>query len=236
MPERPIAVVLAAGVGARVGDATPKQFLPLNGIPVLARTVRSLAWCDRILVVHHPAHLDRTRVVLEEAGLGARVELTEGGPTRRSSIAAALAALEDAAADAPLVLQNAASPNTPRRLVEACIAGLDTHEVAQAFMPAVHTIFTHDGDELTEVLQRDRLGYSADPTVYRLGCLRRIVASQTQDDAAGEMTLDTARALGIPVVLVRSPGTNIKLTTHADLAVLQAVLGSGDGWADRPAD
>jgi 2-C-methyl-D-erythritol 4-phosphate cytidylyltransferase len=122
------------------------------------------------------------------------------------------------------VLQNAASPNTSPDLLHACLAGLSTHDVVQAYVPAVHTIFSHDGRELTEVLPRSGLGYSADPTVYRLGCLRRIVAAQAADIAAGEMTLDTARALGIPVLLVPSPSSNIKLTTAADLILLRALV------------
>lgn len=236
MPDSAVAVVLAAGVGARVGGGEPKQFLELNGIPVLARTIRSLAWCERILVVHHPDHAERTRGLVERAGLGSRVTLAAGGATRRASIAAALAALADAADDAPLVLQNAASPNTPVELFRACLAGLRTHDVVQAYVPAVHTVFSHDGRELTEVLPRDRLGYSADPTVYRLGCLHRIVAAQAADITAGEMTLDTARALGIPVLLVPSPASNLKLTTAADLLLLRALVApSPDGASHRDA-
>ena len=46
-----MAVVLAAGVGSRVGHDLPKQFLDLNGIPVLARTVGNLSWCSQVVVV-----------------------------------------------------------------------------------------------------------------------------------------------------------------------------------------
>jgi 2-C-methyl-D-erythritol 4-phosphate cytidylyltransferase len=233
LPDSPVAVVLAAGVGARVGGDEPKQFLELNGIPVLERTLASLAWCDRIVLVHHPDHADRIRSLVEHAGLGSRVTLVAGGATRRSSVAAALAALAEAGDDVPLVLQNAASPNTPPDLLHACLAGLSTHDVVQAYVPAVHTIFSHDGRELTEVLPRSGLGYSADPTVYRLGCLRRIVSAQGADAAAGEMTLDTARALGIPVLLVPSPSSNIKLTTAADLILLRALVAPEPDTASR---
>ena len=228
MPETTIAIILAGGMGARVGAETPKQFLELNGIPVLVRTVTTLMWCDRVIVVHHPEYLDLTHDLLEQAGLASRVELVPGGATRRQSVAAALAALEDAGDDIALVLQNAASPNTPRRLVEACLGGLSTHDVVVAYVPAVHTIFSHDGRELSEVLPRSSLGYTADPTVYRLGCLRRIVAAQAEGVGPGEMTIDTARALRIPVLVVPSPETNLKLTNGNDMIVLQALFASTD--------
>lgn len=223
MPDDPVAVILAAGVGARVGDELPKQFLDLQGVPVLALTVASLAWCRQLVVVHHPQHLDRTRRVVEKVCPPGAVTLVPGGSTRRTSIAAALAAVADLPDAVPLVLQNAASPNTPKRLVEECLEALASYDVAQAYVPAVHTVFQHQGGELTQVLERSSLGYSADPTVYRLGTLRRIAAAQTSDTATGEMTLDTARALGIPVRLVASPESNIKLTTRNDLAVLRGL-------------
>lgn len=223
MPDGPVAVVLAAGVGARVGGELPKQFLDLNGLPVLARTVASLAWCERVVVVHHPQHLDRTREAIDLVCPPGAVTLVPGGSTRRLSIGAALTAVADVSDHVPLVLQNAASPNTPRSLVEQCLEALESYEVAQAYVPAVHTVFEHAGGELTQVLPRGSLGYSTDPTAYRVGCLRRIAAAQASDVTTGEMTLDTARALGIPVRLVPSPESNFKLTTRNDLVVLRAL-------------
>ena len=219
-----VAVVLSAGVGARVGAETPKQFLDLNGVPALVRSVSSVGWCERVIVVHHPDYADLTRDLLASSGLLSRVTLVPGGATRRQSVAAALEALANAEDDVALVLQNAASPNTPRQLIADCVARLATHDVVVAYVPAVHTIFSHDGRELTEVLPRKTLGYTTDPTVYRLGTLRRIAEAQAASADAGEMTIDTARALGIDVLLVRSPETNLKLTTNNDLLVLRAIL------------
>lgn len=227
MPDATIAVVLAAGVGARVGDELPKQFLDLGGAPVLARTVASLSWCSTVVVVHHPEHEQRTRAAVHQVLAPEAVTLVPGGATRRLSIAAALEAVVHLPDSAPLVLQNGASPNTPRWLVEQCLQALQHYEVAQAYVPAVHTVFEHAADELTRVLPRSSLGYSTDPTVYRLGCLRRIAEAQAADRGSGEMTLDTARTLGIPVRLVASPESNFKLTTRNDLVVLRALLAAG---------
>ena len=64
MIEDLLAVVLAAGEGSRVAHHEPKQFMDLNGSPVIARTVANLDWCSHIVVVHHPDHRDRTRRLL----------------------------------------------------------------------------------------------------------------------------------------------------------------------------
>jgi 2-C-methyl-D-erythritol 4-phosphate cytidylyltransferase len=226
LSDDPVAVVLAAGVGSRLGDELPKQFVELHGTPVLGRTLAGLAWCSRIVVVHHPQHLERTREVVEQACGAGQARLVPGGSTRRLSITAALAVLDDLPDDVPLILQNAASPNTPRQLFVECLQALRSYQVAQAYVPALHTIFSHEAGKLTQVLKRTTLGYSADPTVYRLGCLRRIMEAQKSQVSEGEMTLDTARELGLAVRLVASPETNIKLTTRNDLIVLRAVTDS----------
>jgi 2-C-methyl-D-erythritol 4-phosphate cytidylyltransferase len=224
LPEESVAVILAAGVGSRVGESAPKQFLDLNGTPVLARTVANLAWCARVLIVHHPEHLQRTSSVVKQVRPQRGVTFVSGGSTRRGSISAALAALPHPSDDVPVILQNAASPNTPAWLVKRCLQALQSYEVVQAYVPAIHTILRHENGDVSEILQRSTLAYSVDPTVYRLGSLRRIVAAQTSEVAEGEMTLDTARALGIPVHLVESPDSNVKLTTMNDLVVLRALV------------
>ena len=232
-----MAVVLAAGEGSRVAGREPKQFIDLNGLSVIARTVVNLDWCSRIVVVYHPAHLDRTRQLLTQAGSPTSVTLVPGGATRRLSISAALAAVSDLSDDVPLVLQNGASPNTPPRLVADCVAALETHEIAQAFIPAVATIIRHHDGELSEVLPRSSLGYAVDPTVFRLGCLRRIVAAQAARVHSGEMTTDTAREMGVAIRLVASPESNVKLTTPNDLVLLQSLVAAHEppdsGQRDR---
>jgi 2-C-methyl-D-erythritol 4-phosphate cytidylyltransferase len=227
-PEDAVTIVLAAGIGSRVAGDAPKQFLDLNGAPVLRHTLSHLIDCPRVVVVHHPDHLDRTREIVEQAALVQPVSLTPGGSTRRESISAALASVADIRDEAPLVLQNAASPNTPAWLVHQCLDALERYDVVQAYIPAVHTIFRRAGNELVETLDRNSLGYSVDPTVYRLGCLRRIAT--VQDAVAGEMTLDTARFLGTTVGLLASPASNVKLTTPHDLLLLRA-LTAGSGYA-----
>jgi 2-C-methyl-D-erythritol 4-phosphate cytidylyltransferase len=224
LPEDAVAVILAAGVGSRVGDRTPKQFLDLNGAPVLARTVANLAWCARVVIVHHPEHLEQTSVAVKQVGLQQGVTFVPGGRTRRGSISAALATLPNLPDEVPLILQNAASPNTPTRLVMQCLQALETYEVVQAYVPAIHTILRHENGDVSEILQRRTLAYSVDPTVYRLGSLRRIAAAQASEATDGEMTLDTARALSIAVHLVESPDSNVKLTTMNDLVVLRALV------------
>ena len=181
MPETTIAIVLASGVGTRVGAETPKQFLELNGITVLVRTVTSIAWCDRVVVC-----ITRTFGPLTQtcwnSRLASRVELVPAerpgvSPSRRPG--SARGRRRRRRTRAPKCSQH---PHTPRRLVEACLDGLSTPDVVVAYVPAVHTIFSHDGRELLRSSRAAAWSHRR-PDCLRLGCLRRIVAAQAKVSA-----------------------------------------------------
>ena len=79
------ALIVAAGRGTRMGSPTPKAFLPLGGVPILARAVAAFSAHPRIgLVVAVVSDLDAARRALGEAA--ARVVLVAGGPERQDSV------------------------------------------------------------------------------------------------------------------------------------------------------
>lgn len=220
-----IAVVLAGGSGRRFTPGpVPKQLVPLDGRPLFTHCLETYLGIDRIdgvRLVVHADHADRFESVLHERGLVDRVSTVLGGPTRQASIANALRDLDFAGG--LVVLQNAASPLTSPDLVRRCLDAAGSHVAVQAFVPALHTVFDVDGQTMGRVLPRARLGYTCDPTVYRLDVLRRVVAA-LDGDPRGEDTVSVARRLGIAVHLVRSDHDNLKITTRADLGAAEALL------------
>jgi 2-C-methyl-D-erythritol 4-phosphate cytidylyltransferase len=121
-----------------------------------------------------------------------------------------------------VVLHNAASPNTPRDLVLRCLEAAGRTGAAQAYVPAHHTVVRLVDGTVDRVVSTDPLGYTADPTVYRIGLLRNVLSESSQ--AAGEMTLDLVRRQGAPVAAVESPPGNIKVTVPTDLVVLGQLM------------
>src|SRR5439155_13679968 len=117
------ALIVAAGRGTRMGSPTPKAFLPLGGVPILARAVAAFSAHPRIgLVVAVVSDLDAARRALGEAA--ARVVLVAGGPERQDSVRLGLAAVGEVSL---VLVHDAARPLVPRRVVDAVLEAAARH-------------------------------------------------------------------------------------------------------------
>ncbi|WMS42153.1 bifunctional 2-C-methyl-D-erythritol 4-phosphate cytidylyltransferase/2-C-methyl-D-erythritol 2,4-cyclodiphosphate synthase [Acuticoccus sp. MNP-M23] len=209
------AVVVAAGRGTRSGSATPKQFLPIGGVPVVARCVDAL--------LHHPL-IRRVAVAIGpddaaafDAAIGsrrARILTVTGGGTRQASVAAAMDAL---AGDPPdnVLIHDGARPFVSAAVVTRVVEALAT---ASAVIPAVavaDTLKRVDGDNVTETVARDGLVQAQTPQGFHFAPLQaaHAAAADTLTDDAGLM-----EAAGHPVRVVEGERANYKLTTADDLA------------------
>lgn len=222
-----IAVILASGSGTRFGGhSVPKQLTELMGKPLFVHaleTYRKIQEIDRSYLVVNPVFAEQFAKILHEFGWQNEVTTLEGGRTRQVSISNALQAIPEE--DGLVVLQNSVSPLTSEELIRECLEAAHDVEAVQAYCPAYHTIFELAGDRLGSVLQRSGLGYTCDPTVYRVSLLRRVFSHlERSGGLQGEDTLSVVRALGVPVTLVRSDYENTKVTTRFDLMTVEAIM------------
>src|SRR6202022_2499765 len=98
------AILPAAGLGTRMGAETPKQFLELDGVPVLIFTLRRLAACPAItdfVIATRAEEVDAIAARVAKENLGGPVRVVRGGDTRQDSVANALA---EVPSDADLIL------------------------------------------------------------------------------------------------------------------------------------
>src|SRR4051812_43883228 len=95
---RNVAVVLAGGVGARIGLGIPKQLIKIAGRSILEHTIDAFQQhpdVDEVLVLMAPGHLDAVREILRSGRYPKVVDVVEGRPTRSDTTLAALAWLGD---------------------------------------------------------------------------------------------------------------------------------------------
>src|SRR5450755_2226368 len=95
-------ILPAAGLGTRMAAAQPKQFLELNGLPILIHSLRAFAAVPRVTAIYVAVRHNEMERVKEqvaeysvEFGFGGRVYVVEGGDNRQESVANALAALNN---------------------------------------------------------------------------------------------------------------------------------------------
>lgn len=208
-------LLLAAGSGTRVGAGRPKQLLHLAGRSLVHHAATTYRGAAVVVVVYHPDHRDEIVDAARDALGSTEVRSVPGGTDRRTSIANGVDELMRIGwlDEAIVVLQNAASPDTPRELASQVVAAATLDGAAQAVVPSQHTLVELDDGHIRHVVPHGTLFHTVDPTAYRFDVLRDSLV----DTDGGERTLDLVRRAGVTVTAVPSPASNLKVTTSEDL-------------------
>jgi len=141
---RHIAIILAGGMGSRVGGKAPKQLLPLaDGRSILEHSVDAFekATCiDEIAVVMHPDWMEEARELCERNNWSKVKMIIPGGSERwESSWHAILAYMDET--DAALWLHDAARPFVSQRIIADVAEALETHEAVTVAVPVTDTLY-----------------------------------------------------------------------------------------------
>jgi 2-C-methyl-D-erythritol 4-phosphate cytidylyltransferase len=223
-------VVVAAGRSTRVGGELPKQYLPLDGVPILLRSVRPFAShpdVAQVVVVLAPAEAESPPAFLAEL-LGETLGIAAGGRERSDSVAAGLRALR---AGCEIVLvHDGARPFVDRGVIDAVIGHARAGEGAVAAVPVSDTIKEAVGADPTLIgrtVPRTGLWRAQTPQ----GFPRRLLEQAYAQAGAGASGATDDAALvedcGGTVRLVPDSPRNIKITTRDDLAVAEALAVAG---------
>jgi 2-C-methyl-D-erythritol 4-phosphate cytidylyltransferase / 2-C-methyl-D-erythritol 2,4-cyclodiphosphate synthase len=223
-----VALIVAAGRGARFGSGIPKQYVALGGQPLLRHCVANLAG--------HPA-IAGVRVVFDPsaaAHYGAAVDglpvmaPVPGGASRQESVRLGLESLADHAPDKVLI-HDGARPFCEPALVDRVLEGLTTRDGAIAALPVVDTLKrADDRNGVTATLDRTGVWRAQTPQGFLFGPIlaaHRAAAGRTDltDDAA------VAELAGLDIALVLGAEDNLKVTTPDDLERAEAILARRHG-------
>lgn len=228
---RNIAIILAGGVGSRLGCEEPKQFCLLAGRTVIEHTIDAFdshPFIDEVAVVMHPNWLDRMEQIRARNGWTKVRRLLVGGEERYASTLAAIEAYADGG-EANLLLHDAARPLVSKRIISDVVAALEGCAAVAVAMPTADTIFELDAEErhVQAIPSRRYLRRAQTPQAFRLSLIaeayRRALA-----DASFAPTDDCAAVLRYvpqqPIAVVEGEGRNLKLTYPEDLAFLEQLV------------
>jgi len=220
------AIVPAAGGGTRMAGALPKQYLPLAGIPLLARTLQALrasGRVDSLILVVPPGQEARCRTeILEPFGLHADA-VVPGGADRQASVFAGLSRIPEGT-DLVLV-HDGARPFITAEVIQAAVSAAAAVGAAAVAVPVTDTIKVADPDgSVKETPERGRLWAAQTPQVFRPALLREAHRQALQDGFRSTDDSALVERLGHPVRLVPGSPENVKITTTADLALADHIL------------
>jgi 2-C-methyl-D-erythritol 4-phosphate cytidylyltransferase len=217
------AVLVAAGVGSRLGGDRPKAFVALGGRPLLAESLERLDasdWIDAI-VVAAAAEWEEPAILLAEELVATKVSaVVTGGATRAESVRNALA---EVPLDALVVLvHDAARPLVDDGVIERLLGRLG--EGLDGVVPALavaDTVKRVDGGLVVETLDRESLAVVQTPQVFVADRLRAAYAGNLA--GATDCASLVERAGGRVGVVPGDPRL-VKVTTTEDLELVSRLL------------
>lgn len=225
---RHVALIPAAGVGARMAAGSPKQYLPIGAKPMLRHTVDAFLSSPLIAHTYVVVSADDPFIdaVLPDAGDGAsRVTVLRcGGATRMESIRNGLHAVRAALADTDHVLvHDAARPGLNAALIERLITETGDHPAGGLLaLPVVDTV-KRRGDDGIATVARANLWLAQTPQMFTYALLCRALDAAT-DPAAITDDASAVEALGLAPRLVEGHPRNLKVTLPSDIRIAEMYL------------
>jgi 2-C-methyl-D-erythritol 4-phosphate cytidylyltransferase len=223
-------ILPAAGLGTRMAGPQPKQFLSLDGIPILIHSLRAFAAVPRITAIYvavRKTETERVQAQVVEYGFADRVHVVEGGDTRQESVMHALNAIH-ADADDVVLVHDAVRPLIDTATIDRTIDAVVEHGAAIVGLPATDTIKqverTAHGAIVTSTIPREFIVQAQTPQGFRFGLLQKAMADATADGFAGTDEASVIERAGFPVAVVHGSAVNLKITQPGDLELAEFYL------------
>ena len=235
-------IIPAAGLGTRMASvpagkaakpAASKQFLELDGVPVLVHTLRAFAKSaevNQIIVALRKPEMDAFRARLSADApeiLKGDLKFVEGGEHRQHSVANGLAAVS-AAADDVVLVHDAVRPFVTQEMIREVIAAARKYGAAIAAVPAVDTVKqverTAEGALIKTTIPREKIVLAQTPQGFRYDVLKKAFDEAAADGFIGTDEASLVERSGHAVAVVMGSPRNIKITTPGDLQLASFYL------------
>jgi 2-C-methyl-D-erythritol 4-phosphate cytidylyltransferase len=215
------AIIPVAGRGKRFGGQLPKQYLELNGQPVINLTLRPFVSLPAIhggVVVAAREEMERISAFLGNIeGFAEKFRVIEGGKERQDSV---YSGLQQIPSDTNIVIvHDGVRPFVSHSLLLRSIDTAQQFGACIVAVPVKETIKKVDKDQVIETIPRESLWQAQTPQTFRYSILKK-----AHDDAhrLGFCSTDESALVewaGFPVRIVMGDYRNIKITTREDLKI-----------------
>lgn len=220
---RTVAVILAGGVGERVGLDIPKQLIKVAGKPVLEHTIAAFdanALVDEIIVMMAPGHLDAVRQMVPNDRYAKVTKILEGGSSRNDTTQRALDALGPQ--ECKVLLHDAVRPLVSPRIIDSCVRALDSWDAVDTAIPSADTVIQiqPDTNVIQDVLPRALIRRGQTPQAFRASIIRQAYAYARADPnfaATDDCTVVLRYLPDVPIAVIPGDDQNMKITEPIDV-------------------
>ncbi len=215
------ALIVAGGKGTRNKSKTPKQFLELNGLPVLMHTILAFYRYSekiRIILVLPEDDLTTWEQLCNQYNFHKPVILQTGGESRFQSVKNGLDKIDG---DGLVAIHDGVRPMVNEDIIGASYRLAAAHQCAVAAVRLKESIRMTDQDQ-TKAVDRSRFRLIQTPQTFRVPLIKE--AYKQKEDQSLTDDASVAERAGYPISLFEGSYENIKITTHEDLVVAEALL------------
>lgn len=214
-------LIVAGGIGRRMGGALPKQFMKLKGVPIILRTIERFRTFDpnlNIVVVLHPDYVALFHELCDLFRMPFEGDVVLGGKSRFQSVKNGIAALPE---DAHVVgVHDAVRPFVSEDTLERCYGVARRKGNAIPVMPVVDSIreIVPSG---TKTVDRAKLRLVQTPQCFEYSLLRDAYLQEENELFTDDASV--VEALGIKMIMVEGNRLNFKITSPEDLDMAYAI-------------
>ena len=222
------ALIPAAGMGKRMGAGSNKQYLLLDGVPILAHTLgvfQQAPFIEAVYLITPEQEIPFCQTeVVERHGFSKVRAIVAGGAERQHSVLNGLHAMQGIEQDDLVLIHDGVRPFVPVELLKSAAAAADRFGAAVVAVPVKDTVkLVYDGI-ITQTPPREKLWLAQTPQAFRYGLILAAHASAAADGFLGTDDASLMERQGWPVRVVMGEYRNIKITTPEDMALAEAFL------------
>lgn len=218
------AIIVAGGKGTRMGASIPKQFLPVNGLPVLMQTIKRFKECGdglEIIIVLPKEQHEYWYELCKKHRFTSTYTVAEGGETRFHSVKNGLAMIPDDA-EGIVGVHDGVRPFPSVEVIRNCYETARTAKAVVPVIPVVETLIHIDGQGNSETVPRDSYRLVQTPQAFDIQLLKRAYKQPYQDSFTDDASV--VDSIGQEMTLIDGNRENIKITTPFDLRMAR-ILG-----------
>lgn len=224
------AVILAGGVGSRMGVNMPKQYLLVKDKPIIAYCLEIFQnhnEIDKIVVVVSDEWKSYVEECAEKYGISKICGYAQAGKTRQHSIYNGLKCIEVNACDTNVcIIHDAARPLVSDEIIHDCLVGAVEDDGAMPVIPVKDTIYqSTDGKSIDSLLKRSELFAGQAPESFDFKKYYDIHNSVTDEEIGNTAgSSEIAYRHGLKIRLVKGSERNFKITTIEDLETFETIV------------
>lgn len=226
-----VPIILAGGVGSRMGADRPKQFIEIFGKPILVYTIeifQNHPEVDAIEVVCVKSHIDYLKELVEEYNLDKVKWITPGGKEFQDSVINGINNLKGVLADDDIVLfQYGASPFTSNDIITDAIRVCEEKGNSSPAIKSLFLLGSNEGDKSIHWIDRDEVIIHNTPQCFKFSYVTQLYDEAIEKGYINQVephTTSLMYLMGREIYLSKGNQINFKITTKEDLDLFKGFV------------